>query len=512
MKQQNIFITTLIVFIACISFSCQPALGSAWYRSSAPQGRNSGQHNIEEEEQQAPKDPNAFIEVEPFKYFTKDYLYPASKFDDWVLYMTGITKTNIASYKFDSSEHWTNNSYGEYKYEGISGKGAVIGENQQNHTTNLSYYMYKNRTDRWRDSNQFVPSLDEQETEKQKRFYFYRFKGTTTGNSGSLDNSTFCVDTYSKFLFFYSEPAGKQEVYGNIIPSRWTDYAADSSDHHIKRTYEFYKYDPVGFVKQDGSVFIYSWFKNKIANSDYSPVMNEKFKYAAKAGENPSPGHSPYKYDNLKIYGNEDELDNNQPPVLRIAPVKLKNISINGLHWTWYVIQWVSQPGDPLFSYSFKAKVSYDGYTGNTEELAEYNHGNSSSKLNSLKVIKPDTQVEFTPKLFQKEIPQDTEGLEAELVMQIIKYNSKTELGINQSTEEKYITKFDNSIKLTYDKKDKKWYCPAADKIEVIPGVKMSYPAFSLKRGGLKTFKINFESTQDSAEGEVEVSYMIGWQ
>lgn len=512
MKQQNIFITTLIVFIACISFSCQPALGSAWYRSSAPQGRNSGQHNIEEEEQQAPKDPNAFIEVNPFDYFTKNYLYSAAEFDKRVLYMTKITPENIASYKFDNTAQWVENGNGEYKYEGIPGKGAVIGEGQQNNTTNLTYYMYKDRKARWVGSNKFDPNLDEEEKKRQERFYFYRFTGTTTGDNGFLDNSTFCVDTYSKFLFFYSEPAEKKVVFGNTIPSDWQDYESPPKNHHIKQDYKFYQYDPVGFVKEDGNVIIYNWFKNRIAKSEYGPVMNEKFKYAAKAGDNYMPGCSPYKDNTLKIY-TEDEPESHHPPVLSVAPVSLKNVSVNGLHWDLIVVKWVSKLSDPFFSYSFKTKVSYKGYQGSEEELEEYNHGNASGSLNKLKAIKPGEEIKFTTtKLFRQEIPLDAENLEAELIVQIIKYNSKTTLFVTESTEEEYITKFDNPIKLTYDKKNKKWHCPAANKKEIFPGVKISYPEFNLTRKSTKNFKITFESEQPNANGDIEVSYMIGWQ
>ena len=503
MKAQKITVFSLIVSIIWLSSSCNPALGSAWYRSAAPDEKPSIEDDGSEEIPQQPQDPDAsYIEVNPFEYFNENYVYPASKFDEWVLYMTGISKANVASYRFEAVTSWQNNGNGEYKYEGQNGKGSVIGEGQLNNAWDLTYYKYKTREDRWVKSNRFNPNLTVEEAAKQKRFYFYRFTGTASAGT-QLDNSTFCVDTYSKFLFFYSEPAAISSL---GVPSGWQDYAAPSTGKHTQRDKKFYEYDPVGYVMEDGTVVIYNWFKAKIMGNDYSPVMNPKYKLpakAGKAGEKGYPGYSPYKYETLKIYGAENEEE--QAPTLRIAPVYLKNISILGIYWNW-----LSQAtsADPVFSYSYKAKLSYSD-NGNTpiieEELVDHNHGASTSNKNKCQAIKLGEEITFTPKLLQKEIPNDAEHIEAELILQIIKYNTK----VGGTTQEEYISKFKNSIKITYDKAAKKWLCPAANKKEILPGVKMSYRAFELKRGKLKIFKILFEST--GAEGDVEAAYMISW-
>ena len=503
MKVRKIAVFSLIISVIWLSFSCNPALGSAWYRSAAPDEKPSMENDGSEEIPQQPQDPDAsYTEVNPFEYFDENYVYPASKFDEWVLYMTNISKANVASYRFEAVTPWQDNGSGEHLYVGQSGKGSIIGEGQLNKAWNLTYYMYKTRQNRWAKSNRFNPNLTAEEATKQKRFYFYRFTGTASAGT-QLDNSTFCVDTYSKFLFFYSEPAAISSL---GVPSGWQDYAAPSTGKHTQRDKKFYEYDPVGYVMEDGTVVIYNWFKAKIMGNDYSPVMNPKYKLpakAGKAGEKGYPGYSPYKYETLKIYGAENEED--QAPTLRIAPVYLKNISILGIYWNW-----LSQatPADPVFSYSYKAKLSYSD-NGNTpiieEELADHNHGASTSNKNKCQAIKLGEEITFTPKLLQKEIPNDAEHIEAELILQIIKYNTK----VGGTTQEEYISKFKNSIKITYDKAAKKWLCPAVNKKEILPGVKMSYRAFELKRGKLKNFKILFEST--GAEGDVEAAYMISW-
>ena len=502
MKVRKIAVFSLIISVIWLSFSCNPALGSAWYRSVAADKKPSIEGGDNEEIPQQPQDPGSYTEVKPFEYFNENYVYPASKFDEWVLYMTAISNANVASYRFEAVTAWQDNGSGEHLYVGQNGKGSVIGEGQLNKAWDLKYYMYKTREDRWVKSNHFNPNLTTEEATKQKRFYFYRFTGTASAGT-NLDNSTFCVDTYSKFLFFYSEPAAISTL---GVPFGWQDYAAPSTGDHTQRAKKFYEYDPIGYVMEDGTVVIYNWFKAKIMGNNYSPGMNPKYKLpakAGKAGEKGYPGYSPYKYETLKIYGAENEED--QAPTLRIAPVYLKNISILGIYWNWLS---KATPADPVFSYSYKAKLSYSD-NGNTpiieEELAEHNHGASTSRTGKCQAIKLGEEITFTPKLLQREIPSDAENIKAELILQIIKYNTK----VGRTTQEEYISKFENPIKITYDKTTKKWLCPAVNKKEILPGVKMTHSAFELKRGKLKKFKILFEST--GADGDVEAAYMISW-
>ncbi len=530
MKREKLFVLSLLIFTAAyICFSCQPALGASWYKRSLSQGTENGTQppidDGDEEEPQQPENPSGYTEVKPFEYFNENHLYPAPKFDEWVLYMTDITATNIASYKFEPVTPWTDNGSGEYEYIGRDGKGKVIGEGQQNKTWDLKYYMYKTRKDRWAKSNHFDPNLDSEEAEKQKRFYFYRFTGKAAAGT-NLDNSTFCVDTYSKFLFFYSEPATKKVIFGNTIPSDWRDYEAESDGEHTKRDKKFYEYDPVGFVREDGSVVIYNWFKAQIVASNYRPSMNEKYKYVAKAGKpgkKGSPGHSPYKYEKLKIYDSEED-DSSTNPILWIHAKSLKNSTMAGLHWKW-IAKWVSAPRDPLFSYSLKGGLSYteNGNAVNkSDELAQKNNGSKSGSENDFQAIKTGTELIFYSKLFQQEIPADSKGQKVSLDMQIVKSNSKNSTSLSEPF---FLYKFSNPIDITYDKDTKTWKCPAVTDKEIIsdgpdqPSIKISYPAFELKRRQIKDFVITLNSSKKkssgdwdmASEGEIEVIYTIGF-
>lgn len=533
MKVRKIAVFSLIISVIWLSFSCNPALGSAWYSRAASQGKGNETQppidNGDEEVPEEPQNPGDYIEVNPFEYFNENYVYPASKFDEWVVYMTAITATNVASYKFEPVTPWTDNGMGEYEYLGRDGKGKVIGEGQLNKTWNLKYYMYKTRKDRWAKSNKFNPNLTAEEAAKQKRFCFYRFTGDASAGT-KLDNSTFCVDTYSKFLFFYSEPATKKVTFGNTIPSDWRDYESESHDKHTKKDKKFYEYDPVGYVMEDGSVVIYNWFKAQIIASNYSPSMNEKYKYVAKAGkpgEKGRPGHSPYKYEKLKIYGSEED-DSSTNPILWIHAKSLKNSTMAGLKWTNW-IKWISAPDAPLFSYSLKSTLSYteNGNAVNKSvELVQKNNGSNSGSANDFQAIEAGGEQIFYSKLFQQEIPADSKSQKLSLDMQIVKSNRKGASGKeNKLSEPFFLYKFSNPIDITYDKDSRTWKSPAVTDKEIIadgtnqPSIKISYPAFELKRRQIKEFVITLNSSKKksndnwdmAAEGEIEVTYTIGF-
>jgi len=533
MRTRTIITAILSIVIVSLYFSCKPALGSAWYkRATTQEKRNNADIPTDDEDNESQESENTgpYTEVNPFEYFNENYLYPASKFDEWVVYMPDISTVNVASYKFESVTPWNGKGNGEYEYVGIDGKGKVIGGGQQNETWDLKYYMYKTRKDRWAKSNHFDPGLTSEEAEKQKRFYFYRFTGEASANT-HLNNSTFCVDAYSKFLFFYSEPAKKDVVFGNTIPSDWRDYESESHDKHTKRDKKFYEYDPVGYVMEDGSVVIYSWFKAKIVASDYSPSMNEKFKYVAKAGksgEKGRAGHSPYKYEKLKIYGSEED-DNSSNPILWMRTKSFKNNTMAGLKWTSAFI-WISAPDDPRFSYSFKGSLLYtqnETPVNKTTEFVQKNGGNNSGNANAFQEITTGTEIFFdSSKFFQQEMLTDFKDLTITLDMQIVKSNREGAAGSEHYRSQAfYLYKFNNPITIVYDKDTKTWKCPAVTDKEIIsdasdqPVIKMSYPAFELKRGRQKDFVITLNSAKKkdhsgwdmAAEGEIEVIYTIGF-
>ena len=110
--------------------------------------------------------------------------------------------------------------------------------------------------------------------------------------------------------------------------------------------------------------------------------------------------------------------------------------------------------------------------------------------------------------------------------MQIVKSNRKGASGKeNKLSEPFFLYKFSNPIDITYDKDSRTWKSPAVTDKEIIadgtnqPSIKISYPAFELKRRQIKEFVITLNSSKKksndnwdmAAEGEIEVTYTIGF-
>ena len=219
-------------------------------------------------------------EVNPFDHYDENYEFPASKFDEWVLHMPSMSGI-IASYKFRAGSWSGSPEMVENIPSGIgSGLKAI---------SNVKIYRYKTRADRWSASNGYVPAGDPNDS----RFYFYRF--TADASMGiKADNSMFCVDRYSKFLFYYSDPAKIKSIAGSKLPTEWTDYAAASIGDHIQFEEPFYMSDPVGYVREDGSVVMYQWIKDNINAANYHAQKNPA--YDKPAGRSPGKaGYSPYR-------------------------------------------------------------------------------------------------------------------------------------------------------------------------------------------------------------------------
>ncbi|MGP1439905.1 MAG: hypothetical protein ACTTJ3_04100 [Treponema sp.] len=224
--------------------------------------------------------------VDPFDYYGKDFIFPASRFDGWILNMTSMTSENVASYAFKE---------GQWQGSPLSCIGEDVGQGQMNHTWNLKYYKYKNQEERWKEHGGYVPSIDEKEKKRRERFIFFRFTGSASMGI-QLDNSMFCVDTHTKFLFYYSDPSN---ISGVGVPSNWKDYEEASKDYHKYFEKPFYLTDPVGYVKENGECVIYSWCKEHIKANNYTATLNPSYVRQAsrKLG---GKGYSPYRDEKIK--------------------------------------------------------------------------------------------------------------------------------------------------------------------------------------------------------------------
>lgn len=311
--------------------------------------------------------------VSPFDFYKQDYEFPASKFDEWVLVMPSMSGI-IASYKFQPGS-WSGSP------EMIDNIPSGIGSGLKA-ISNVKIYRYKTRADRWRASNGYVPAGDPNDS----RFYFYRFTADASAGVKS-DNSMFCVDRYSKFLFYYSDPAVLKTIVPGTppVPQDWTDYAAPSKGEHHQFDKPFYMSDPVGYVKADGSVVIYSWLKDNINNAKYHAQKNSA--YTKPAGRSPGKaGYSPYR-DNIINKRNEVETTVNPAytvavPVILGQPRAVRVPRNTAADKAFFMVKTAPAPeGEQL---------SYQWYTNTTQS----NEGGMPISSATNAVYTPDTSAE----------------------------------------------------------------------------------------------------------------------
>ena len=282
-------------------------------------------------------------EISPFDYYKASYAdFPASKFDEWVLVMPKMSGI-IASYKFQDGS-WSGNP------EMVDNIPSEIGSGFKA-ISNVKIYRYKTRAARWSASG-YAPEPNAHDD----RFYFYRFTADASGGV-KADSSLFCVDRYSKFLFYYSDPAELKTIVPGSppVPRDWTDYAAASNGTHTQFTEPFYMSDPVGYVNKDGSVVIYSWLKDNINNARYNAQKNTA--YTKKAGRGASQaGYSPYR-ENITTKRNEVESSINPAytvalPVILGQPKPVR-IQLNAAEEAVFTVKTAPAPDGEQLSYQW---------------------------------------------------------------------------------------------------------------------------------------------------------------
>lgn len=292
-------------------------------------------------------------EVSPFDYYTENYEFSASKFDEWVLVMPSMSGI-IASYKFREGSWSGSPEMVDNIPSGIGSSFTAI--------SNVKIYRYKTRKDR---GSAHGTDSELATNPHDNRFYFYRF--TADASMGiKADNSMFCVDRYSKFLFYYSEPAKIKWIAGNALPTEWTDYAAASIGDHIQFGEPFYMSDPVGYVKADGSVVIYSWLKDNIKNAIYHAQKNAA--YTKSAGRSPgSAGYSPYRD---KIITKRSEVENTVNSAYTVAvPVilgqpKAVRVQLNAEEDASFTVKTAPAPAGEALSYQWYTNTAQSNQDG----------------------------------------------------------------------------------------------------------------------------------------------------
>ena len=262
-----------IAVLSCLLFSCNhgllkdPRLYNAKKKSA---GGDSAITVAPEPELQLTGGVDAFDLLDEWYNQSEEGGFPATEFENMTLVGTYFNDSNVPVYSMAAGNVWqpgdsTKSEFIHAKAPNTTGQGYEI--------KNVYWYSYRGKNPLYAADGTYNTQLQvtAEGNPKLSRFYFYRFTGDTL--SPSLDNFLFAVDTYSKFMFAFAYPTKMESVFGNNVPKAWgpTDGSA-----FLGTTYQFYMYDPVGYVeKVDGkyNVVMYDWFKNNLAKGIYQPTL-----------------------------------------------------------------------------------------------------------------------------------------------------------------------------------------------------------------------------------------------
>lgn len=206
---------------------------------------------------------------------------------------------NVPTYTMTKGDVWkegdaTKREYVHSNAPSTEGQGWSI--------TGVTYYQYRGINPNYEATGNYNTSLQmtaaEEPNPKLSRFYFYRFTGKGGGVQW-LDNYLIAVDTYSKLIFAFSEPV---EFSSMGAPTKW-----DPTDNEAfyGTTYQFYMYDPVGYVlkKDDGSyeIQLYQWFQDSLASGNYKANIDTAYSTIAEKDKN-KPGKSPFNSHDVNFF------------------------------------------------------------------------------------------------------------------------------------------------------------------------------------------------------------------
>ncbi len=206
---------------------------------------------------------------------------------------------NVPTYTMTKGDVWkegdaTKREYVHSNAPSTEGQGWSI--------TGVTYYQYRGINPNYKATGNYNTSLQmtaaEEPNPKLSRFYFYRFTGKGGGVQW-LDNYLIAVDTYSKLIFAFSEPV---EFSSMGAPTKW-----DPTDNEAfyGQMYQFYMYDPVGYVlKNDDETYtvqLYQWFQDSLAAGNYKANINTAYSEIARK-EKDKPGKSPFNSHDVNFF------------------------------------------------------------------------------------------------------------------------------------------------------------------------------------------------------------------
>lgn len=439
--------------------------------------------------------------------------YDASKFDTW-LFKASFQANKLPIYTFfndDKGRYWMpggkdwNNISADY-YDGIDGENYADSSVMKSSITDLKVYKYKGYNPLYSSSGYLPGRID--------RFNFYAINGKAV--VVTLKQYLIAVDTYSKFIFAYGEITKVDEVSIAGLIKEKVPMGFEAIEKYAEKR-PFFEYDPIGYVKDDGSVVLFEhYIKEFVASpTTYEPKIHPEFTNMAEHNEK-GQGYSPYLP--------KKDLESTTLDEITVSAKSLKNISVRSsdgkgklgfLPPFTYEIQ-----NHGYFTYGIGAKVSSDA-NSQVEYLEDYYSGGVG--IDTLKVSKEDLQINLNAeKSFTGTKSYSVKNIKENetyiiLSSSIYKYNSLLNYIDTDNLEENgsgiVATPNAPKVKLKYDVNKESFVINSYEETE---NTTISFDKnFSIKLGESKDFTIRYKYLKgnDTSKGEeFEITYTLSFK
>ena len=519
MKKVYILLTAVMLML----LSCARPFDSRYYYNQRVDS-SKGDNNVDT----TPETPPEAVDPNEDPFLNGDWNkpnyggYDASKFDTW-LFKASFQANKLPIYTFfndDKGRYWMTggkdwNDKPAYYYKGIDGENYADSSFVTANITGLTVYKYKAENPLYSSSG-YLPG-------RINRFNFYSIDGKAA--IVTLKQYLIAVDTYSKFIFAYGAITKVDTVFGGEkVPMGF-----EAIEKYAEKR-PFFEYDPIGYVKDDGSVVLFEHYIQEFVASPttYEPKIHPEFTNMAEHNEK-GQGYSPYLP--------KKDLESATLDEITVSAKSLKNISVRSkagyLNWGSPTYPDEVKLNLGYFTYAISA-VAYDtNSTKKAESIEElYPNGVTGTEAitldyNKLKIDIASSKTFTSSKIFTiKNIKEN--GAYIDLASTVYKYNTLKAAIFGTYLDTDNFGKGGSGVmseisapilRLKYDSKAEAFVIDEQTSIMKNENTTITinnYPkGFQLKRGESKdiTIKYNWLKGNDTIAGEeFEIIYTLSFK
>ncbi len=502
----------LLVAIMLMLIACARPFDSRYYYNQRVDS-SKGDNNVDT----TPETPPEAVDPNEDPFLNGDWNkpnyggYDASKFDTW-LFKASFQKDKLPIYTFfndTQGRYWMPggkdwNDKPAYYYKGIDGENYADSSFVTANITGLTVYKYKSENPLYSSSGYLPGRID--------RFNFYSIDGKAA--IVTLKQYLIAVDTYSKFIFAYGKITKVDTVFGGEkVPMGF-----EAIEKYAEKR-PFFEYDPIGYIKDDGSVVLFEHYIQEFVASPttYEPKIHPEFTNMAEHNEK-GQGYSPYLP--------KKDLESTTLDEITVSAKSLKNISVKSREY-WAGIFGGDIQNNAWFTYTIGA-VAYNNEIGSSgiQNIENLDPASTSITgaitLDETKNIAVGSQVNFSSQIVNA-IKNIDKGATIELASRVDKYNKETgfadtaKFGQRGSGNMAAISA--PILKLKYDINNQNFVIDTKNSVinndSLSTSISYYTPDFTLKRGDTKDITIRYKwmKGNDTSKGEeFEITYTLSFK